>query len=63
MTQNGAGSSAPVGDPMDAIKSKTGTYVDPVTKMPEDERLPMRPMPKAPDPAPFGNLNRVGGNR
>lgn len=40
-------------DVTDAYDAEHGKYEDTVAKVPEEERLPLREMPKGPDPSPF----------
>ena len=46
----GIGADKAVQDPQDAMQ---GQYDDAVHRMPEDQRLPLAALPKAPDPSPF----------
>ena len=39
--------------PVDEYDQTHGTYKDPVESMTTDEKLPLKQMPQAPDPAPF----------
>ena len=52
---NNVGSDRGVQNPQDAM---SGTYMDPVDKLPMQQRTQEAVMPQAPDPMPFTNVKK-----
>lgn len=57
MDTSNIGQDKAIQNPEDALKQEQGTYSDPGATAPVDQKWPIKQLPQAPGPQPFGNLS------